>query len=439
MLKIIELNEFNTQLAKKYTDAFPEAFPTLQKLLVGPHLFTTSEEEYSLLEPWIQWRTFHTGMSFNDHQVFRLGDKLDKSIKQIPDDLCDAGVKVGSLGAMGIEKRGCEYSFFVPDPWARNCSLGNYWLSKINSVLKQVVADNSSGKITLRSVASLLQIYFRFAQFKHYTKYISLFVSSFGRKWNRALFLDLLLGDIFSSLSQKNNVDVGIVFFNGAAHIQHHYLLNAKLLSDNCGPKNPSWYVKETDDPFHEMLVTYEKILSHILSSRDETVIVTGLSQVPYDRAKFYYRLNLATDFFSDAKIKVDRIDHLMSRDLVLWFKTEQECLIARNTLSKIRCVQDGLLIFGDAECRDKSLFITLTYPNEITEETTALVNKKELFLFKYVTFVALKNGMHHGTGIALGDLDNIIESNNLVAGSIIALQDLGRGIFNYAKTKYAR
>ncbi len=439
MLKIIELNEFNTQLAKKYTNAFPGAFPTLRRLLAGPCLSTTSEKEYSLLEPWIQWRTFHTGMSFNDHQVFRLGDQLDKSIKQIPDDLCDAGINVGSLGAMGIEKRRCEYSFFVPDPWSKDSSSEDFWLSKINGVLKQVVADNASGRMTLESVVSLLQIYLRFAKAKHYKKYVSLFLSSFRKKWNRALFLDLLLGDIFCTLSQKNKVDVGIVFFNGAAHIQHHYLLNAKLLSDNYGPKNPSWYVKETDDPFHDMLETYEKILTHTLSTRDETVIVTGLSQVPYDRAKFYYKLTLASDFFSDAEIEVDRIDHLMSRDLVLWFKTNEECSIAQNILSEIRCLQDGLLIFGDAECRDKSLFITLTYPNEITRETTALVKGKKLLLSKYVTFVALKNGMHHGSGVALGDLNHIFKGNDLAAGSIIALKDLGHGIFEYAKARYSR
>ena len=39
---------------------------------------THSEKEYHLLEPWIQWVTVHTGLEFEDHKIYRLGDGEDQ-------------------------------------------------------------------------------------------------------------------------------------------------------------------------------------------------------------------------------------------------------------------------------------------------------------------------------------------------------------------------
>ena len=40
--------------------------------LIDEHGYTetTSEQEYDLLEPWIQWTTVQTGLSYNEHKVF---------------------------------------------------------------------------------------------------------------------------------------------------------------------------------------------------------------------------------------------------------------------------------------------------------------------------------------------------------------------------------
>ena len=43
-------------------------------------LITNSEEEYKLLEPWVQWVSVYTGKRPNDHKIFRLGD-IKKYIK----------------------------------------------------------------------------------------------------------------------------------------------------------------------------------------------------------------------------------------------------------------------------------------------------------------------------------------------------------------------
>lgn len=58
-----------------------------------------------LLEPWIQWVTAHTGLTFEQHNVFRLGDIADKDIPQIWEYLETNGISVGAVSPMNANNR----------------------------------------------------------------------------------------------------------------------------------------------------------------------------------------------------------------------------------------------------------------------------------------------------------------------------------------------
>ena len=105
-------------------------------------------------------------------------------------------------------------------------------------------------------------------------------------------------------MSQKKDLDFSHLFLNGIAHIQHHYLLNSKL-NYSTKIKNPKWYIGENEDPFFEILIYYDRIIDDYFSDKNrEIVIATGLTQVPYDRVKFYYRLKIII-IFKKYKYKV--------------------------------------------------------------------------------------------------------------------------------------
>ena len=71
-LTLIELNEINLDIADSYIEKLNlEGF---KKLKLLNSLKTNSEKEYELLEPWIQWHSIHTGLSAQEHELFRLGD-----------------------------------------------------------------------------------------------------------------------------------------------------------------------------------------------------------------------------------------------------------------------------------------------------------------------------------------------------------------------------
>ena len=79
-LIFIELNEINFDLVKIYAQKYNlKNF----KYLIKKLKITSSEDEYELLEPWIQWYSIRTGMKAKDHKVFRLGDSINSEIPQI--------------------------------------------------------------------------------------------------------------------------------------------------------------------------------------------------------------------------------------------------------------------------------------------------------------------------------------------------------------------
>ena len=68
-LIFIQLNEINFELLKNYSNKYNFKFFNSQFLekLVN----TKSENEYSLLEPWIQWVSIYTGLEAKKHKIFR--------------------------------------------------------------------------------------------------------------------------------------------------------------------------------------------------------------------------------------------------------------------------------------------------------------------------------------------------------------------------------
>ena len=73
-LGLLCLNEVNFELVQKYVSASPGQYPNIEYLLTQHSIKTSSESEYDLLEPWIQWPSIQTCKDFHEHKVFRLGD-----------------------------------------------------------------------------------------------------------------------------------------------------------------------------------------------------------------------------------------------------------------------------------------------------------------------------------------------------------------------------
>ena len=396
-LIFIQLNEINFDILKKYSSKFKFKFFT--PLFFDKLTKTHSEKDYDLLEPWIQWVSIHTGTSAQEHGVFRLGDIKNFSQEQIFEKIEKKGKVVGAISPMNAKNNLNNPKYFISDPWTNTKSSPGSWIRYVSDNLSKIVNMNAHKKIPISIYANIIIILIKSFRFYNFNTYFNLLINSFVKKWNKALILDLLLHDIHISFLKKQNVDFSTIFFNAGAHIQHHYFFNSIFAKKNSNLKNPNWYIKDEYDPFEDMVLFYDHILhEYSMFKNYEIILATGLSQKPYDRLKYYYRLVDHKNFLKLLDLKFSKVEPRMTRDFLISFDNKNDLEDAVKKFDLINRLNQKTIFSYDK--RKESLFVSLVIPEEINENYVLFINEETpILLKKHVVFVALKNGMHSSDG----------------------------------------
>ena len=391
-LILVELNELNFKYVTKYFKNLK--LDTLQKIN-NKLINTVSESEQELLEPWIQWHSIHTGYGAKDHGIFRLGDVINSTKKQIFEELEQEKFKIGSISAMNTVNNLQNPSYFIPDPWTETQSDKNYFSKIITNVLRDTVNNNASGKFRLKNYFYLILIFLKFVRIKKYKLFLKILINSIYGKWRKALFLDLLIHEIHLNLLKIHKPNFSCVFFNAGAHIQHHYLLNS--LANETSLKNPEKVLKQKEDPFKEMLIVYDQVLKDYIDNYENIIIATGLTQKIINQPHYYYRLINHEEFLKKIDVSFSKVEPRMSRDFLIKFSNNNDRDAAYEILNKIRL--NNKIFFGILSLRNKSIFVTLTYGDEIQKNDFIIIGEKKINIFTETVFVAMKNGEHDGHG----------------------------------------
>lgn len=397
---LLELNELNFDHVRHY--AARGGLPTLARLIERHGVVeTTSERRYEELEPWIQWVTAHTGMPLAEHGVFRLGDVVRHDFPQIWEELEAEGLKVGAISPMNANNRTRNAAFFVPDPWTPTTLTALPLLQRLYRAIAQAVNDNAQARLTPGSVAALLAGAARYARLPNWGRYTGLAASARRKPWAKAMFLDLLLADVFMVETRRTRPDFASLFLNAGAHIQHHYMFNSPAYD---GPlRNPDWYVAPERDPVGEIYALYDHIVGDIARNFPEArlMIATGLHQDPHDAVTYYWRLKDHAAFLTRIGAPFLRVEPRMSRDFVVTCANETDAARTEAILlsAKGTC---GTPLF-EVDNRGADLFVMLTWPHDIPADFRYLAgNESRGDLRDDVAFVAIKNGHHNGIGYLL-------------------------------------
>ncbi len=428
-LIFVQLNEINFEIVDKYIQSTEKnKFKNLKYLKTHFKKFETyAEEEYENLEPWIQWVSVYLGKDYKNHKIFRLGDIVSyNDTKQFFELIEEKGFKVGAISPMNSKNNLKNPAYFIPDPWTNTTPDKSGFSKRIFSMLKQSVNDNSSGRLSFSSIITIFEIIFKTFNFKNSTLLFRLIFSSLFKPWKKSLVLDYLIHNVHLYLLKNKVTDFSSVFLNAGAHIQHHYFFNSKHVKDFS--KNPKWYIAPHFDPIEDMLTIYDKIIGDYinLSKTTPILIATGLRQTPYDNLLFHYRLKNHESFLNKIGIKFSRIFPRMTRDFEITFDKNEDLIKSKQIMENIICKKNNIKIFNEIETRNKSLFVTLTYPLEIEKNDKLFVNKNLTFNFlNEVYFVAIKNGKHDKKGYAFcspninfktpTDLIHVSKINNLI------------------------
>jgi hypothetical protein len=399
-LILIELNEINFDFILKYQKN-KKLFKFFNKDFFSNLKTTKSESKYELLEPWIQWVSIHTGKRFAEHKIFRLGDVINlKKYKQIFEIIESRGFQVGAISPMNAKNNLKSSKYFIPDPWTKtNCS-GNYWIKLLYNSISRVVNNNANNRIHFKDYFIIFFNFIINIRARSFLKYYYLIIRSFKLKFYKSLVLDLILHDLHINLLNKHKVNFSSIFFNSGAHIQHHYFFNSEFYNGKF--KNPKWYLKKEHDPILESAIFYDEILYEYSKLNDYKIIVaTGLTQVPYDRSKFYYRLKDHSAFLKICKIKFKQVHPRMTRDFLVTFNNydqKNNAVRILNNINKLNKCDVFNLDFKKSV--NLSIFVTLAVKFEVNKNFNLSLNEiDKIPFYKHVSFVALKNGMHSNKG----------------------------------------
>jgi len=426
-LILISLNEINFDIAYKYAKKYN--LKNFQYLIENKTInyITESEKDYNKLEPWIQWSSVYTGLSSDDHGIFRLGDILSNANDQIFEKIENLNLKVGAISPMNVENRLKFPAYFIPDPWTQTNHDGSFWSKLITNVLIKSVNQNAKNKLNYTSIFFLFFIFLRFARIKNYINFIYLFLFSKRKKWRKAIFLDLLINDIHIKFINKYSPNFSNVFFNAGAHIQHHHFLKSIFAI-----KNNNFMNKNIDfiDPIYESLFYYDKILSDYVNNKSYNFIIfTGLTQTPNPYPTYYYRLKDHKNFLSILRIKYKAIYPRMSRDFLIEFKNLSQSQEALRILSNLK-TSNGEKIFEELDDRGLSIFVTLTYNKIINKNMYINFNNLKFNFLNLVDFVAIKNGIHNEKGYLFASKN----LKNLIGKKKLNVKDIHKIILNFFK-----
>ena len=383
---------------------------------------TVSEKRHELANPWIQWPTVHTGLDYEDHGVFRLGDIVRAGHTQIYELLEKKDISVAALSPFNASNNTQASKFFVPDPWTKTKFDGSNDLRRLYDALVQVTDDYASGRITFRSLVNLalgsapnLDPQLVPDTVEAVREY------ALGKKWWRAVVCDNVLAGAFVRHCRVDDPDFATVFLNGGAHLQHHYLYSSRAYD---GPnRNPTWHVPADADPLLNILQAYDRILGRFMEFADgnRLIIATGLSQEPHERVTYYYRIDDQADFLDRIGISYDETYRLMTEDFVVRFpdaaaaKAAEEKLAAVKTVecedifyvetgdSAVRTEKTGPNIFH-IENRGDSLYLQLRPTNQEFVKNMRVMSGNDIVedFNSRVSFAQFKNTHHIGKGYYL-------------------------------------
>jgi hypothetical protein len=282
---VLEVNELCPSLLDQYMAE--GLIPNFRSLFESSTVFTTdAAEREPNLEPWIQWPTVHTGLSFAEHGVFRLGDGHRIPTKGVAELLSDAGIPVGVFGSMNLNY-GPLRGYVVPDAWSAQRSPHPASLRPFHVAIAGMVQESShAGGITRSQVVSLGWFLVRHGlsmatAWRALTQLLGE-VRDRGVRWRRGLILERIQYDVFRCLNRRHRVRFATLFCNSTAHLQHYHWRN--LEPDEFSAPPPP-----TDHPSLRAAIpegyrNMDHLIGRVLRDYPEARIVlcTALSQQPW-------------------------------------------------------------------------------------------------------------------------------------------------------------
>ena len=272
--------------------------------------------------------------------------------------------------------------------------------------MRQLVNQNAQLKLSIKSILGLFVLLSSQSIFYDFKIILKSIISFFKKE--RAVLASTF--DYFFSIYslkriKKNKINLGMIFLNGFAHIQHHYLLNSKFIEGN----NPEWYCKSDSDPLLNALKIYNNFFQKLFKkfgNNHEIWIITGLSQIPSKKAEIYWRFknhkNLLGNFFDFDFQVFPRMTRDFEIEIIDKDNYKVFCDFLQN--AEVHCGTKKFKAFEFTDLsNEKRIFTSFSY-NGDNKNTKLVWKNKSVKIDDHLVFVAIKNGIHSELGWAISN-----------------------------------
>lgn len=412
-LMVLEFNEL--------CPAFIEQFmaegilPNFQRLRQRAQTFITHTDE-SLLEPWVQWVTVHTGVPFEVHGIVDL-DEAGKVHHPPFWDRLDGNLLL--MSPMNVrfarDDPATADSIFMPDPWTTSeppsADIAPFYRFIRAMVQNHMRSDGFKLRNAVQALRFLATHGLRAGTATAVLRQLVQERRSQGlTKWRRAVILDRLLWDVFAHYwTSSRRPRVGVFFSNATAHYQHKYWRHHD--PELFGIKPSSMELALYGDAIRSGYRAHDQLLGKALDMADgQTAIAlcTALSQqpmrdyesrggkamfIPKDFAKLFGALDLP---------RAVRAEQIMAEEARVYFASTDEASGVHEVIMAA-VTNDGRTLFKTRGFDGHSFIVgCAVFVSEVTAATTfhAGASRPVAFADHFIPMPTVTTGKHHRDGV---------------------------------------
>ena len=411
---MLEFNELTPELVDRFiAEGHLPNFARLRSESVVA--ITDAGETAPNLEPWIQWVTIHTGLTFAEHKVFDLGDGPRLRTRRIWDIASDLGKKIWICGSMNAAVQAEQVNGLVlPDPWATEVTpMPTGLFEPYLKVVRTYVQEHTKGKPKISKIDIL-----RFCRFMIANGLSLKTVTDTLRQlaierlkpfhWRRATILDRLQWDLFRCFYRRDRPALATFFLNSTAHYQHYFWRNMDPTPFSALP-TPEAQAKYAD----AILFGYRKMDELVGECLDlagpltSIVLCTALSQQPmlgYENigGKLIFKPHDEAKLFRFAGVTGKyKFASVMAEQFQLFFETEADAAAAEEKIAALK-LTDGarLMMVRRHGTRLFSGCQLVTAPSATARISRAASEETVAFDEMFYAVESVRSGMHHPDGM---------------------------------------
>ncbi len=410
---MLEFNELCPTLLNRWMESGD--LPNFKALYEKSQVFVTdADARPPALEPWIQWYSIHTGLSYSQHQIFRLTDGPRGEHPDLWSVVRQAGLTTGNFSSMNARRVTTPGSFFLADPW---CTTEAAYPEPLqifhNFVAKQVQEYSNPGGATKIAAAASFLVFMAMHGLRLRT--VADIAVQLGHQlfdgqstaWKRTVVLDWLQRDAFLNYYRKYRPAFATFFLNSTAHLQHSYWRHMDPPAFTVRPDASE--VRRYQDAIKFGYQNMDQLIGDFLKLEAEAVtliLATALSQQPFvkyegEGGQRFYRPRDIVSLLKNIGVDAPSPEPVMTHQYMLRFADGERRAQAISLLADLVC--EGRQVFEIDASDPASLYIGCQLRTELPE--TALLRSAagrapgRRFLEVFYQIDAIKSGCHHPDG----------------------------------------